>query len=80
MSALAGSAGASMSKPPVWHACSEERGDPKEENEKATQMRSEKVLTLPLLGCDLPGGNRIPDFLFCTPAALPGKMLQSTSP
>lgn len=55
-----------------------ERESPKGKWESKADEK-QQVLTLPFLGCDLPG-NRIPDFLYCTSVAVPGKMLQSTSP
>lgn len=68
-----------MNKPPGVASMQWGKGRSQKENEKVKQMRNKKVLTVPLLGCDLPG-NRIPDFLFYTSVAIPGKMLQSTSP
>lgn len=49
------------------------------QNERAGQMRNNKMLTLPLLGWELPKG-RTPDFLICSSAALPGKMMYSVNP
>ena len=55
-----------------------ERESPKGKWESEADEK-QQVLTLPFLGYDLPR-NRIPDFLYCTSVAVPGKMLQSTGP
>lgn len=68
----------SMSKPQCGMHAVREKGDPKRKMRKRRRWET-KVLTCPYRMWS-PLETEFLTFFFCTPAALPGKMLQSTSP